>query len=307
MSTLYKHLSLVMMLYFISVTSLFAQQSVTGRVTDQNGGLPGVTITVVGTNRATQSTTDGSFTIQANRGERIRFSIVGYAPKEVEVNGPTLNVELEQDASNIDEVVVTAMGIKRAPRELGYSMSIVNAEELTKTGSPNFAGALYGKAPGVRISAAPGGATSGVNINIRGVNSITGNSQPLVIIDGVPVRQTSFNNSDYWSDQRARGNGLEDLNPEDIESISILKGASAAALYGSEALNGVVLVTTKSGKGKQGFAIDFNATYTNDKIAYLPRFQNVRGAGYDISYADIGQADDMFFLLRFGWRWNSRD
>lgn len=295
MSTLYKHLSLVMMLYFISVTSLFAQQSVTGRVTDQNGGLPGVTITVVGTNRATQSTTDGSFTIQANRGERIRFSIVGYAPKEVEVNGPTLNVELEQDASNIDEVVVTAMGIKRAPRELGYSMSIVNAEELTKTGSPNFAGALYGKAPGVRISAAPGGATSGVNINIRGVNSITGNSQPLVIIDGVPVRQTSFNNSDYWSDQRARGNGLEDLNPEDIESISILKGASAAALYGSEALNGVVLVTTKSGKGKQGFAIDFNATYTNDKIAYLPRFQNVRGAGYDISYADIGQADDMFF------------
>jgi len=185
--------------------------------------------------------------------------------------------------------------VSSEPKELGYAMSTVKAEELTKTGSPNFAGALYGKAPGVRISAAPGGATSGININIRGTNSITGNSQPLVIIDGVPMRQTSFNNSDYWGDQRARGNGLEDLNPEDIESISVLKGASAAALYGSEAMNGVVLVTTKSGKGAEGFSIDFNATYTNDQIAYLPRFQDVRGPGYTTAYQNDGQADDMFY------------
>src|SRR5690606_11730884 len=224
-----------------------------------------------------------------------RFSIIGYFSKEVTVSGPSLNVSLDEDASGIDEVVVTAMGIKRAPKELGYAMSTVGAEELTKTGSPNFAGALYGKAPGVRISAAPGGATSGININIRGTNSITGNSQPLVIIDGIPMRQTTFNNSDYWGDQRARGNGLEDLNPEDIESISVLKGASAAALYGSEAMNGVVLVTTKSGKGGHGFSIDFNATYTNDQIAYLPRFQYVRGPGYNAAYDNQGQADDLFY------------
>ncbi len=286
----------VLLIMFFSISTIFAQQSVTGRVTDRNGeGLPGVSVTVVGTNKATQADMDGRFTIQADNGQKLRFTNVGFQSKEVSVTSTTINVSLEEDQGNIDEVVVTAMGIKRAPKELGYAMSTVEAKELTKTGSPNFAGALYGKAPGVRISAAPGGATSGININIRGTNSVTGNSQPLVIIDGIPMRQTTFNNSDYWGDQRARGNGLEDLNPEDIESISVLKGASAAALYGSEAMNGVVLVTTKSGKGGEGFAIDFNATYTHDRIAYLPRFQDVRGPGYTTAYSNDGQADDMFF------------
>jgi TonB-linked SusC/RagA family outer membrane protein len=279
----------------LSITVLYAQQTVTGTVADANGPLAGVTVTVAGTANVTQTNTNGQYSIQANNGATLRFSIVGYLTREVIVSGTSLNVTLRSDEETLDEVVVTAMGIKRAPKELGYAMSTVGAEELTKTGSPNFAGALYGKAPGVRISAAPGGATSGININIRGTNSITGNSQPLVIIDGVPMRQTTFNNSDYWEDQRARGNGLEDLNPEDIESISVLKGASAAALYGSEAMNGVVLVTTKSGKGGQGFAIDFNATYTHDQIAYLPRFQNVRGPGYTKAYQNDGQADDMFY------------
>ncbi|SJN30328.1 MULTISPECIES: SusC/RagA family TonB-linked outer membrane protein [Sphingobacterium] len=279
-----------------SASTLFAQQSVTGKVTDATGPVSGVTVSVKGTSRGTQTAADGSFTIQAAQGETLRFSNIGYKATEIIVGSTkTINVTLTDDASALDEVVVTAMGIKRAPKELGYAMSTVGAEELTKTGSPNFAGALYGKAPGVRISAAPGGATSGININIRGTNSITGNSQPLVIIDGVPMRQTTFNNSDYWGDQRARGNGLEDLNPEDIENITILKGASAAALYGSEAMNGVVLVTTKSGKGSKGFSVDFNATYTHDQIAYLPRFQDVRGPGYSLAYANGGQAEDKFF------------
>lgn len=109
------------------------------------------------------------------------------------------------------------------------------------------------------------------------------------------MRQNKFDNSNYWGDQRARGNGLEDLNPEDIETVSILKGASAAALYGSEAMNGVVLITTKSNKGGTGFSIDFNANYTHDQIAYLPKFQNVRGPGYSLAYANGGQAEDKFF------------
>ncbi|MFD1768593.1 SusC/RagA family TonB-linked outer membrane protein [Sphingobacterium suaedae] len=295
MSKLYKQCCSLTLLMLLSITTLFAQQTVTGRVTDANGPLPGVTVAVIGTTKATQTDAQGNYSLSANAGDKLRFSIVGYIAQELAVSGSTLHANLLEDSGSLDEVVVTALGIKRAPKELGYAMSTVGSEELTKTGSPNFAGALYGKAPGVRISAAPGGATSGININIRGINSITGNAQPLVIIDGVPMRQTGFNNSDYWGDSRARGNGLEDLNPEDIESISVLKGASAAALYGSEALNGVVLVTTKSGKGGEGFALDFNATYTNDRIAYLPRFQDVRGPGYDRSYADIGQADDMFF------------
>ncbi|MGV3764303.1 SusC/RagA family TonB-linked outer membrane protein [Parapedobacter sp.] len=296
MRILYKKLCMAIVITLGTLITAYAQQTVTGVVTDANGPVPGVSVSVTGTSRGTQTDTEGRYSIQASQGETLVFSIIGYTRQTVVVgNSATINVTLEEDAGQLDEVVVTALGIQRAPKELGYAMSIVESEELTKTGSPNFAGALYGKAPGVRISAAPGGATSAININIRGTNSITGNSQPLVIIDGVPIRQSSFNNSDYWGDQRSRGNGLEDLNPEDIESISVLKGASAAALYGSEAMNGVILVTTKSGTGGKRFSIDFNATYTNDRIAYLPRFQDVRGAGYDPSYADVGQAEDMFF------------
>lgn len=301
MSYFYKKSAGLALCTLFSASSLFAQQSITGRVTDAKGPISGVTVSVKGTARGTQTDTNGSFTIQAAQGETLRFSNIGYKSTEIVVGSTkTINATLTEDASALDEVVVTAMGIKRAPKELGYAMSTVGAEELTKTGSPNFAGALYGKAPGVRISAAPGGATSGININIRGTNSITGNSQPLVIIDGVPMRQTTFNNSDYWGDQRARGNGLEDLNPEDIENISILKGASAAALYGSEAMNGVVLVTTKSGKSGKGFSIDFNATYTHDQIAYLPRFQDVRGPGFNKSYNNVNQSDDMFYYYGAG-------
>ena len=296
MRNLYVKCCMAAIFLFGMVVAVYAQQSVTGIVTDAQGPVPGVTVSIPGTSRAAQTDADGRYTINASQGETLRFSIIGYTSQDIAVGSSrTINVTLEEDASQLDEVVVTAFGIQRAPKELGYAMSTVKAEELTKTGSPNFAGALYGKAPGVRISAAPGGATSAININIRGTNSITGNSQPLVIIDGVPIRQSSFNNSDYWGDQRARGNGLEDLNPEDIESISVLKGASAAALYGSEAMNGVVLVTTKSGKGGAGFSVDFNATYTNDRIAYLPRFQSVRGLGFPIEYNNSGQAEDLFF------------
>ncbi|WP_036603753.1 SusC/RagA family TonB-linked outer membrane protein [Olivibacter sitiensis] len=303
MRNLYFKVLAVALLLLSCISYGFAQQSVTGIVSDAQGPLPGVSVTVKGSTRGIQTDAGGRYTINASAGEVLRFSIVGYAPQEITVSSSmTINVTLEAAAGELDEVVVTSLGIKREAKSLGYAVSTVGAAELTKTGSPNFAGALYGKAPGVRISAAPGGATSGININIRGTNSITGNSQPLVIIDGIPMRQSTFNNSDYWGDQRSRGNGLEDLNPEDIESISILKGASAAALYGSEAMNGVVLVTTKSGKGGKGYTIDFNSTYTHDQIAYLPRFQDVRGPGYDLSYADVGQSADMFYYYDDGVR-----
>ncbi len=296
MSLFYKKTAGLALCTLFSATSLYAQQSISGIVSDANGPISGATVSVKGTSRGTQTGGNGSFTIQASTGETLRISMVGYKSQEVVVgSNKTINVSSTSDQSNLEEVVVTAMGIKKAPRELGYAMSTIDSKELTKTGSPNFAGALYGKAPGVRITTAPGGATSGVNINIRGINSITGGSQPLVIIDGVPMRQNKFDNSNYWGDQRARGNGLEDLNPEDIETVSILKGASAAALYGSEAMNGVVLITTKSNKGGTGFSIDFNANYTHDQIAYLPKFQNVRGPGYSLAYANGGQAEDKFF------------
>ena len=142
-------------------------------------------------------------------------------------------------------MVETALRIQRQEKSLGYATTTVKSDELVKTAPTNFASALYGKAPGVRIATAPGGSLGGVAIQIRGINSLTQRTQPLIVLDGVPLHDGEFNNGNYWGDQRLRGNGLLDINPENVESITILKGASAAALYGSEATNGVLIITTK--------------------------------------------------------------
>ncbi|GGC04970.1 SusC/RagA family TonB-linked outer membrane protein [Dyadobacter sediminis] len=283
-------LRLTIMLMVVS-SPVFAQ-TITGTVKSGSDGqsLPGVSVLIKGTTNGTTTDADGKFSIAASENSTLVFSFIGYKSIEAPVgNKTTLDVVLNEDASQLNEVVVTALGISKEQRALGYATAIVNNEALIKTASPNFATALYGKAPGVTINATPGGATSGVSINIRGFSSITGNTQPLIVLDGIPIRNGESRNGDYWGDQRIRGNGLLDLNPADIENISVLKGASAAALYGSEAVNGVLLVTTKSGKGKKGIGVDFNASYNVDKIAYLPRYQNVRGPGYPLNYNDGGQ------------------
>ncbi len=186
---------------------------------------------------------------------------------------------MQDQSTGLDEVVVTALGVKREQKALGYAISTVSAADIVKTGAPNFATALYGKMAGVRIQAAPGGSTSAVSITVRGINSITGSSQPLVVLNGVPIRNGGANNTDYWSDQRINSNGLVDINPEDIESISVLKGASATTVYGHEGSNGVVLITTKSGKASQGIGVDFNASLSADYVAYMPKYQTTFGPG----------------------------
>ncbi|CAG5071583.1 TonB-dependent receptor P26 [Dyadobacter sp. CECT 9623] len=283
-------LGLFVMLVMLS-SPVFAQ-TITGTIKSGTDGstLPGVSVLVKGTTNGTTSDASGNFSIGATSGNTLVFSYIGYKTIEAPVGSQTvLDITLLEDANQLGEVVVTALGISKEQRALGYATSTVNNEALIKTASPNFATALYGKAPGVTINATPGGATSGVSINIRGFSSITGNTQPLLVLDGIPIRNGESRNGDYWGDQRLRGNGLLDLNPADIENISVLKGASAAALYGSEAVNGVLLVTTKTGKGKKGLGVDFNASYNVDKIAYLPRYQNVRGPGYPLNYNNGGQ------------------
>ena len=280
----------------LATVSAFAQK-VTGlvRSTQDNSPLPGVSVLVKGTTTGTSTDADGVFSLNADTNATLVISFIGFATQEVELAGRTnIEVSLIEDISQLGEVVVTAFGIPRETKSLGYATSTISGKSITQTASPNFASAMYGKAPGVRIATTPGGATSAVNITIRGVNSITGKNQPLIVVNGVPIRDGEVNNSSYWDDQRIRGNGLLDLNPEDIESISILKGASAAALYGSEAVNGVVLVTTKSGKGTKGFNVSFSTSYTLDKVAYLPRYQNVRGPGAPLNIADGGQDETGF-------------
>ncbi|MBD2701815.1 SusC/RagA family TonB-linked outer membrane protein [Spirosoma sp. BT702] len=286
-----KNLLRLVAIFLVLATPAFAQ-TISGRVTASNDGqsLPGVSIVVKGTNTGTITDADGRYSIAAPGTKTLVYSFIGYKSAEVAIqNKSVIDVTLEQNENALDEVVVTALGITKEQRAIGYATSVVKSDQLVKTANTNFATALYGKAPGVTINATPGGATSGVSINIRGFASITGNTQPLIVMDGVPIRNGEARNGDYWGDQRIRGNGLLDLNPADIENISILKGASAAALYGSEAVNGVVLVTTKSGKGKKGFGVDFSASYNVDKIAYLPRYQNVRGPGYMLNYSNGGQ------------------
>lgn len=276
-------------LCFLSVTA--QKKQVTGTVRDADGnGVPSVTVKEKGTNNQTLTNASGTFKISVASNATLVFSSVGYVTQEMSVDGKsTIEVSLASSSKEISEVVVTSLGITKQQKSLGYAATTIKAAELTQTASTNFATALYGKAPGVRIAAAPGGSTSGVAIQIRGINSITGRNQPLIIMDGVPIRDGNFNNTDYWSDQRVRANGLVDLNPEDIETITVLKGASAAALYGSEATNGVLVITTKSGKGKKGFNVDAKFDYFQERVAYLPKLQSVRGAGSPIQYDVYGQ------------------
>jgi len=195
----------------------------------------------------------------------------------------TINIQLQPGNKVLEDVVVTALGINKEKRALGYATSTIKSDVIGETGTPNVVTALYGDIPGVKISAAPGGATSGVNVIIRGASSINYQQQPLLIIDGVPARNGDFNSNNG----RIGNNGIAEINPEDVESVTVLKGAAAAALYGSEASNGVILVTTKSGKGKKGFTTEFNTYYSEDHIAYMPQFQTVRGPGHGIDYSTL--------------------
>lgn len=293
----------------VSAAELNAVEArVTGTVTDENGEpLPGVTITVQGASTGTVTDINGEYALEAPDNATLVFSFIGFETQNIPVgNQTTINVSMQEDVESLDEFVVTSFGVEREKRSIGYATTTINSDELVKVGTPNLATALYGKAPGVRIQAGAGGATSAVNITIRGINSITGRNQPLIILDGIPIRNEEVNNNNYWGDQRLRGNGLLDINPEDIADISVLKGASAAALYGSEAVNGVLLITTKKGTTK-GFKVDFNANYAMDRIAYLPRYQNVRGPGAPshvegLSWANGGVNENGFFIYDDGSR-----
>jgi TonB-linked SusC/RagA family outer membrane protein len=256
------------------------RKKVTGVVEDEFGPIAGAAVVIKGTTTGGITDMNGQFSMDVSSGETIVISFLGYVTQEVGYAGQDhLTIKLVEDTQTLDEVVVTALGIKKDAKKLGYAVSTIAASELVKTGTPNFATSLYGKASGVRIQAAPGGGTSAVSINIRGINSISGTNQPLIVVDGIPIRNGDANNDGYWTDQRVQGNGLVDINPEDIADLSILKGASASALYGSEAANGVVLITTKSGSGKKGVTVDFSATFGFDKAAYLPEQQTIYGPG----------------------------
>ncbi|HET9747389.1 MAG TPA: TonB-dependent receptor plug domain-containing protein, partial [Chitinophagaceae bacterium] len=239
-------------------------QTVSGSVSDAEGKpISGVTVAVKGKQTATTTNPAGQFSITASGSDVLLFSSIGFATKEVAVNNAsTLRVTLEIESQSIGEVVVTALGITKEARRLGYAVTSVKPDELTINRTPNALNALQGKVAGVNISSLGTGPGGTSKIRIRGQSAITGGGSPLIVINGVPIDNSNFNNNTVgvagggvYSDG---GDGLSSINPDDIESMTVLKGAPAAALYGNRASNGVIMITTKTkGKGR-GLGVSIN-------------------------------------------------
>lgn len=270
---------------FIALIACYnlSAQTVSGVVTDVRDGfgLPGVSVLVTGTTIGTVTDMDGNYTLDVDGGKELQFSYIGYTTVTVAINGQTkIDVQLSEDTQKIDEVVVTALGIKREKKALGYSMQEVKGESLTQTRDANVANALAGKVAGLQIKQNGTGVGGSSRIVIRGNNSITGNNQPLVVVDGVPIDNFSGGTDDYWGNGNVdKGSGISDISPDDIESMSVLKGPAAAALYGSRAGNGVVMITTKKGAKSKGVGVNYNLNFTAENPMQTPTFQNVYGQG----------------------------
>ncbi|MGQ0738293.1 MAG: SusC/RagA family TonB-linked outer membrane protein [Bacteroidota bacterium] len=254
-------------------------ETITGRVTGDGGvALSGVSIQVKGTNRGTSTNANGDFSIEANKGDILVISYVGYDAREFTVgDSRTLSISLTLQNLQLNEVVVTALGIKKETRRLGYSVTKVAGEEFTKSREINVANALVGKIAGVNSSGPLTGPGGSSNVLIRGMSSLSG-GRPLYVINGIPFNNNNFGSAGMWGGADL-GEGLTSLNPDDIEEITVLKGGAAAALYGQQALGGVIMITTKSGKGKKGLGIEINSNVQIDQINNFLEFQNVYGQG----------------------------
>ncbi len=268
-------------LLLLSVAVTAQEKVVSGTIgSDADGLLPGTSVVVKGTSVGTVTNAEGKFSLRVPSGySMITVSAIGYASTDVPIDGiSTIDIILKPDTKILNEVVVTALGISREKKSLGYSQQEIKGESLIEARSSNVANSLSGKIAGVRISA-NGGAGSGSTIQIRGASSVSGNNQPLIVVDGVPIQQQF---------DKQFGGGLSEINPDNIKEISVLKGPNAAALYGSRAANGVILVTTKDGANTKGLGVEYNMNFTAERPLVKPNFQNTYGggSGYVTWYSD---------------------
>ncbi len=270
-------------IFLLTGYNLFAQQKLTGTVSSMDGPLPGATIVVKGSNSGTTTDFDGNFSIEAKENDVLIVSYVGFATQEMAVGSSTqIFFILEQDQL-LDEVVVTALGITREKKSLGYAVTEVAGDNVNTIKDNNLANSLVGKVAGLQISQS-GGIGSASRITIRGNNSLSGNTQALIVVDGVPINADGINsgsNDDGGGvfNSKVVGGGISDINPNDVESISVLKGPNASALYGSRAGNGVILVTTKKGTKNDRLGVTINSNITFDTPLFLPDLQNQYGQG----------------------------
>ena len=274
--------------------SSYAQQ-ITGSVSDDNGiPLPGASVVIQGSSSGTTTDFDGNFSIETSQGSTLVISYVGYESQQIVVGSSPINVQLTSDNA-LDEVVVTALGLTREKKSLGYSVTEVDGDEINSIKDNNIASSLMGKVAGLNITNS-GTIGSASRITLRGNNSVNGMNQALIVVDGIPINADgieSGQNADYSS--TVIGGGITDINAYDIESISVLKGPNASALYGSRAGNGVILITTKTGSETQGLGISLNTNLTADTPMFLPDFQNeyaqgTLGAAYTDIASDFGSS-----------------
>ena len=269
---------------FTSTLALGQERVISGRITSATDGspIPGANVLIKGTTIGAVTDFDGNYQFAIPQsGGTLVVSFIGYETQEIEIGSrAVIDVALGEDVQQLAEVVVTAFGLEREKKALGYALEEVGSDELVKGQTRSAMQAIQGKVAGVQITNASGAPGSTTNVVLRGTSSLTGNNQALFIVDGVPVNNTNNNAGGQLSGAVDGGNAINDINPEDIESISVLKGASAAALYGSRAANGVVIITTKRGKNTGGkMQVEFNSSVAFERILVLPTFQNQFGQG----------------------------
>ncbi|MFY0713887.1 SusC/RagA family TonB-linked outer membrane protein [Seonamhaeicola sp. NFXS20] len=284
---------LTLILAFVVHISFAQEKTISGTISDDSGlPLPGATVLVKGTTSGTSSDFDGKYSIKASAGDVLVFSFVGYTTSEVTVgSSSTINVTMKEDATSLEEVVITALGSSaRNAREVVYANQTLKSEDLLTTPSKNALEALRGKTAGVKLSTGSGSVGASTRIVLRGEGSLTGNNNALIVVDGVAIDNSATRGGEGVSTTGYSdfGNRFNDLNPEDIESITILKGPSATSLYGSRGASGVVLITTKTGKSGKMKVNYTGSTSMQNAIVLLQR-QNKFGQGYDNAHLDSGE------------------
>lgn len=284
-------------------------KAVAGTITEDVSSLPltGVNVLIKGSSTGTITDVEGKYSLEVGEDAVLVFSYIGYFSQEMTVgNRSVLDIVMATDVRSLSEVVVTAFGIEREKKALGYSAQELEGDELSAAREINVANYLTGKVAGVQVSNSSSGTGGSTNITIRGASSLTGNNQPLYVVDGVPITNQGHSNGGLFGDNDY-GDGIGNINPEDVESISVLKGPNASSLYGSRGSNGVILITTKSGKSRKGIGVEFNSTTSIETLNLFPQTQNKYSTGYEGTnlYGSIVEIDGESYETMPSWHGDS--
>ena len=301
---------LIFCLFLIFSISLYAQnKTISGAVTNDDGApLEGVSVAVAG-GAATVTDARGRYSLNVPSGKsRVTFTYTGYVLQTMEAGSKTVvDIVLAKVNKELEEVVVTALGVTKQKRSLGFSTQELSKKDLLESRDVNVANFLTGKVAGVQVSLPASGVGGSSKVIIRGISSLTGENQPLYVVDGIPLDNTRYAEGQMYTSGRDYGDGISNINSQDIESLTVLKGPNATALYGSRGANGVIVITTKSGKGGRGVAVDVNSSVTIDKLNLFPKLQNKYATGYeDINlYGDLVNINGTNYETIPSWHFES--